>query len=166
MSMAGFLEKLDAERAKLLSEKRRIDGLLDGLEIARRFYLASLSDGAAITSAGPATSKLADGRGRASPVRDAVFAALEQNPSGLSSPEAADAASKILGKPVNRKTASSVLSVASQSGSVVAIDGRYMLPARTASADAQMIPPGEKSDAVGAPDLLDTDSKEKLDATA
>ena len=163
--MSAFLERLDAERAKLLSERKRIDGLLDGLEIARRFYLASLDEDST-GSALPSTARMADGRGRASPVRDAVLAALEFHPSGLSSPEAADAAAKILGKLVNKKTASSVLSVAAKDGSVIVVDGRYKLPARGGSSPSLELRAGEKSEAGDASDASISADEEQIDAAA
>ena len=80
--MPDFLDQLDAERAKLLGERSRIDGILAGLDKARQLFLASSTLTEASLERERRMRPSSQGK-RPSPIRDAVFEALSRYPDGL-----------------------------------------------------------------------------------
>ena len=130
----SYVNAVQAECARLASERARIDGLLAGLELALRLYNAPKAAHAPASShfsrssdRAPSTAEQGASRAQDGTIKDYVFELIGAFQDGLASGEVLAEAER-QGRPLNKNTVTSLLSAHASKGLLELVNGRYRIP--------------------------------------
>ncbi len=132
----SYVEALQAERAKIVAERARLEGHLAGLDIALRLYNGAKRSALPQVPRTPvlpfpprrSTTPDEDGdHGAENTVKGYVFSLVRNVTDGLGSGDVLAEAER-QGRPLNKKTVTSLLSASARRGELEFAQGRYRIP--------------------------------------